>query len=207
MQILKPLDHTVSLSRHAHSSQLLQPLSGLRLSHTDIKAAASCFQITLDLCGFRAKSHKRSCCLNFCAPSVSCRAQVSRAGEVLALVRLLLRTWTAVKRAGSTTAPDLKGGSKAGLAEGKKPGKSAGSGEANQRKEPSAHTKPRQPEPGPGPGGAKAGPPPRLDRRTDGQTGVGNRAGRRMMSMNSTGFLAGICLFLQARNCAICHCK
>lgn len=120
MQILKPLDHTLSLSRHAHSSQLLQPLSRLKLSHTDINAAVSCFQITLDLCGFRAKSHQRSCCLNFCALSLSCRTQVRRAGQVLALVQLFLRTWTAVKRAGSRTAPDLKEGSKAGLAEGKK---------------------------------------------------------------------------------------
>lgn len=122
MQILKPLDHTLSLSRHAHSSQLLQPPSRLKLSHADTKAAVSCFQITLDLCGFRAKSHQRSCCLNFCALSLSCRTQVSRAGKVFVLVQLFLRTWTAVKRAGSRTAPDLKGGSEAGLAEGKKHG-------------------------------------------------------------------------------------
>lgn len=120
MQILKPLDHKLSLSRHAHSSQLLQPPSQLKPSHADIKAAVSCFQITLDLCGFRAKSRQRSCCLNFCTLRLSCRTQVSRAGEVLALVRLFLRTWTAVKRAGSRTAPDLKAGSKADLAEGKK---------------------------------------------------------------------------------------
>lgn len=115
MQILKPLDHKLSLSRHAHISQLLQPPS-----QPDIKAAASCFQITLDLCGFRAKPHQRGCCLNFCALCVGCRTQVSRAGQVLVLVQLFLRTWTAVKRAGSRTAPDLKGGSKADLAQGKK---------------------------------------------------------------------------------------
>lgn len=142
MQILIPLDHKLSLSRHAHSSQLLQPPSQLKPSHADIKAAVSCFQITLDLCGFRAKSRQRSCCLNFCTLRLSCRTQVSRAGEVLALVRLFLRTWTAVKRAGSRTAPDLKAGSKADLAEGKKStDKSAGSGEASQRNEPSAQTK------------------------------------------------------------------
>lgn len=142
MQILKPLDHKPSLSRHAHSSQLLQPPSRLKPSHGDIKAAVSFFQITLDLRGFRAKSHQRSCCLNFCTLRLSCRTQVSRAGQVLVLVQLFLSTWTAVKRAGSRTAPDLKEGSKADLAERKKStGKWAGSGEASERNEPNAQTK------------------------------------------------------------------
>lgn len=159
MQILKPLDHTLSLSRHAHSSQLLQPPSRLKLSHTDINAAVSCFQITLDLCGFRAKSHQRSCCLNFCALSLSCRTQVSRAGQVLALVQLFPHTWTAVKRAGSRTAPDLKEGSKAGLAEGRKHSQVSWlrGGKSEERAQRTNKAR-GSPEAGPGPGGAEPGP-------------------------------------------------
>lgn len=141
MQILKPLDHKLSLSRHAHSSQLLQPPSRLKPSHADTKAALSCFQITLDLCGFRAKSHQRRCCFNFCALHLSFRTQVSRAGEVWLLVQLFLRAWTAVKRAGSRTAPDLKEGSKADLAEGKKHRPVSWLREASQRSEPKAQRK------------------------------------------------------------------
>ena len=47
---------------------------------------------------------------------------MTRAGKVVLLVQLLLLTWRAVKRAGSRTAPDLKGGSEADLAEGRKHG-------------------------------------------------------------------------------------
>lgn len=45
---------------------------------------------------------------------------MTRAGEVLLLVQLFLLTWTAVKRAGSRAASDLREGSKANLAEEKK---------------------------------------------------------------------------------------
>lgn len=102
----------------------------------------SCFQITLDLCGFGAKPHQRSCCLGFCTLCLSCRTQVTRAGKVVLLVQLFLLTWTAVKRAESRAAPDLKEGSKADLAEGKKStGNSAGLGEASQSNKPQAQTK------------------------------------------------------------------
>lgn len=57
---------------------------------------------------------------------------MTRAGKLVLLVQLFLLTWTAVKRAGSTTAPDLKAGREAGLAEGKMQGQARqlGGGEA-----------------------------------------------------------------------------
>lgn len=196
MQILKPLDHKLSLSRHAHSSQLLQPPSRLKPSHADTKAAVSCFQITLDLCGFRAKSHQRSCCFNFCALHLSCRTQVSRAGEVWLLVQLFLRTWTAVKRAGSRTAPDLKEGSKADLAEGKKHRPVSWLREAGQRNEPKAQRKRWQPWGWPSPAGqSPAWPRQGCSQGWDTRVSAAGSA-RGTMWMNDTGFwLKSACSF------------
>lgn len=60
---------------------------------------------------------------------------MARAGKVVVLVQLFVLTWTAVKRTSSRTAPDLKEGSKADLAEGKKYGQVGwlGGGKSEQR--------------------------------------------------------------------------
>lgn len=151
----------------------------------------SCFQITLDLCGFGAKPHQRSCCLSFCVLCSGCRTQVTRAGKVLLLVQLFLLTWTAVKRAGSRTAPDLKEGSKADLAEGKKHRQVSwlGGGKSEERAR-STNKANGSLEAGPGPGRTELSHQPRHGLVPKAERGICRQRGqqRGMMQMNATFF-------------------
>lgn len=81
---------------------------------------------------------------------------MTRAGKVLLLFQLFLLTWTAVKRAGSRAAPDLKEGSKADLAEEKKHRQVSwlGGGKSEERAQ-STNKANGSLEAGPAPGGAE----------------------------------------------------
>lgn len=132
------------------------------------------------------------------------------AGKVVLSVQLFLLTWTAVKRAGSRTAPDLKEGSKAALAEGKKHGQVSwlGGGKSEERAQ-STNKANGSLEAGPSPGGAEPSHRPRH--------GLLPKAERRMSATGSAEgddvnrchffFLAEICLLLQAGNATICYRK